>query len=169
MFIEPKLGDLKNDGFSTLSYYLYKNLSRSAFILRKNFRAKDDPTLTELCDALQSGEITQKHKDLLNARILTVESGDEFRKLLVEPDISGQSVNIAIATSLNSHRNYTNQQYANLTASYLQQTGRSQIVLCPAEIWSKKFDVNDKLRSYINSVIPMIGKQAPLLPLWEGK
>ena len=81
---------------------LYAQISRTVFILRTNFRAQEDPRLTELLDALQMGTLTDKHKELLNSRVHTPETSTQFRTQLLKTSGSSElSSTIGIATSLN--------------------------------------------------------------------
>jgi len=168
IFLEPNTINLKYAAQSSLVAKLYSQISKTVFVLQKNFRAQLDPELTDLCDALQTGNILDHHKQLLNSRVLTPETAKVFRQLLVEPTQSGEPRSIGIPTSLNSHRNYNNMRYTSYMSIYRKTHGQSSIIMCPAEIWSKTTVVSDKLRLYIDANIPMIGKSPPLLPLWHG-
>ena len=99
----PPSSDLKHKAPSHMVAKLYSHVSRTVFILTKNFRAKDDPILTKLLDALQMGDLTEHDKALLNSRVLTTETAAQFTTRLLETSSSAElSSTIGIATSLNS-------------------------------------------------------------------
>ena len=165
----PPSSDLRHKAPSHMVAKLYSHVSRTVFILTKNFRAKDDPVLTQLLDALQMGNLTEDDKALLNKRVLTPETAAQFTTRLLETSSSAElSSTIGIATSLNSHRNYNNIRYADYVATYRMQTHQSPVLAAPADIRSSNTIMSDALRRYIEANILMIKHSAPLQPMWPG-
>ena len=148
---------------------LYTHVSRTVFILTKNFRAKDDLVLTKLLDALQMGNLTEHDKALLNSRVLTPETAVQFTTRLLETSSSAElSSTIGIATSLNSHRNYNNLRYADFVAAHREKTQQSPVFAAPADIRSNNTIMSNRLRRYIEANVAMIKHSAPLQPIWPG-
>ena len=165
----PPSSDLKHKAPSHMVAKLYSQVSRTVFILTKNFRAKDDPILTKLLDALHMGDLTEHDKALLNSRVLTTETAAQFTTRLLETSSSAElSSTIGIATSLNSHRNYNNLRYADYVATYRERTEQSAVFAAPADIRSNNTFMSDKLRRYIEANVPMIKHSAPIQPMWPG-
>ena len=165
----PPSSDLKHKAPSHMVAKLYSHISRTVFILTKNFRAKDDPVLTKLLDALQMGDLTEHDKALLNSRVLTTETAAQFTTRLLETSSSAElSSTIGIATSLNSHRNYNNLRYADYVATHRERTQQSAVFAAPADIRSNNTFMSDALRRYIEANVPMIKHSAPIQPMWPG-